>query len=128
MTPLSLRELELSEGTIIRCVSEDTDMFSHDVDYVVEQAEDGKLGVVTDCGFHATSSSSLFIIVYQVLDMPLEAPVSDSQETSSITTMVVPDYLPMLPELHTERPTSITYGELRVIGSGENLGRSCLAA
>lgn len=60
MKALSLKELALELGDIIVCESGNSTLFTHGVKYEVEQAEDGKLGVITDCGFLATTSASLF--------------------------------------------------------------------
>lgn len=60
MKALSLKELELELGDIIVCESGNSTLFTHGVKYEVEQAHDGKLGVITDCGFLATTSASLF--------------------------------------------------------------------
>ena len=61
MKALSLSELELELGDILVCDSAESYMFTHGCEYEVEQAEDGKLGVNTDCGYLATTSASLFI-------------------------------------------------------------------
>jgi hypothetical protein len=56
-------------------------MFSEGITYRVEQAEDGKLVVMCDCGFYASTSASLFIFAK---DMPLEAPESASEQLNGI--------------------------------------------
>ena len=61
MKALSLKELELELGDILVCESDNSCMFTRGCEYEVMQAEDGKLGVNTDCGFLATTSASLFI-------------------------------------------------------------------
>lgn len=60
MCQLRLQELDVKVGDIIVCVSEDSEMCTSGIEYEVKQAEDGKLGIMTDCGFIATTSTSLF--------------------------------------------------------------------
>lgn len=54
-----LRYLALELGEKLQCVSEDTNLFSEGTLYTVVE-QDNKLGIVTDCGFFATSSWSRF--------------------------------------------------------------------
>ena len=54
------QELDVELDDIIVCVSESSEMFTAGVEYVVTATEDGKLGVLTDCGFIATTTASLF--------------------------------------------------------------------
>jgi hypothetical protein len=60
MKALTLKELALELGDILVCESQDSCMFTYGSEYEVELSEDGKLGVNTDCGFHATTSASIF--------------------------------------------------------------------
>lgn len=60
MYQFHIQELDVEVGDIVVCVSGDSDLYTAGVEYQVEQAADGRLGVMTDCGFIATTSASLF--------------------------------------------------------------------
>ncbi|UIW11040.1 hypothetical protein VP5_028 [Vibrio virus VPMCC5] len=60
MYQFRIQELDAEVGDIVVCVSEVSEMYTTGREYEVEQADDGRLGVRTDCGFIATTSASLF--------------------------------------------------------------------
>lgn len=60
MRQLKIQELDVAVGDIVVCVSESSEIYTTGREYEVQQADDGRLGVLTDCGFIATTSASLF--------------------------------------------------------------------
>ena len=62
MLSKSFQDLGADIDDILVCSSETTTMFTKGNEYIVQQADDGVMFIMTDCGFPATTSASLFTI------------------------------------------------------------------
>lgn len=77
MYQFRLQDLDVELGDIVVCVSEVSDMYTAGIEYEVEQADDGRLGVMTDCGYIATTSASLFTPLKLLSEHEVMALMSD---------------------------------------------------
>lgn len=107
MKALTLKELELELGDILVCESDNSCMFTHGCEYEVEQAEDGKLGVNTDCGFLATTSASLF------------TKITNTHSDSKLPSGTLNEW-----PTHELKRKGVRCGELSLIGAGYRTGKS----
>lgn len=105
----TIKELDVQIGDIVVCVSENSGMFTSGVEYEVEQADDGRLGLMCDCGFVATTSASLFT--------PLKL-LAEHEVTALKSNPTAPWSFPLAHIwLRSERP-AMPLGEVTYLGSG----------
>jgi hypothetical protein len=73
MKALTLKELDVSPGDILVCESNDSTLFTYGIEYTVEREPlTGKFGIMTDCGFIATTTVALFIKTHEVVPVKVE--------------------------------------------------------